>query len=225
MTMILAYTWKDKAIIMADSRESAKDDKGNMVDYNDKQEKILPVQNQLVFAHAGLRRIPYVQGGYFDLNNITEHFIDQNQDKLTNSSTKELLRGLVTTWNGTFIESFRRDPFSPRNRFSFLLARFETIDGKLMPKFNTYQSYFQGHPEYQFCGKKAVIGDDECYPIITPYVEKDTDQMTFEEALDFYLEGFGKVMEKVETIGGPIDIYVLEQDSEESYWLRRKTNA
>ncbi|EOO70359.1 hypothetical protein IIC_04801 [Bacillus cereus VD021] len=225
MTMILAYTWKDKAIIMADSRESAKNDMGDMVDYNDNQEKILPVQSHLVFAHAGLRRIPYVQGGYFDLNEVTEHFMDQNQGILTKATTEQLLRGIVTTWNGTFIESLGRDPLSARNRFSFLLARFETIDGELMPRFSTYQSYVQGHPKYKFCGEKAVIGDDECYPIITPYFNKDTEQMTFEEALAFYLEGFGKVMEKVETIGGPIDIYVLDKKSEDSYWLRRKTNA
>ncbi|MDY8161890.1 hypothetical protein [Bacillus thuringiensis] len=221
MTMVLAYTWQDKAIIMADSRESAKNDVGAMVEYNDEQEKILPVQNYMAFAHAGLRRIPDATGNYFDLNQITEYFILQNQAILTKATTKQILEGLVTMWNGTLSEQIGRNPFSLQNRFSLLLARFETIDGEQKPRFSTYQSNYQ---DFQYLGKKAVIGDDECYPIIMPYFEMDTDTMTFDDALNFYLKGYAEVIEKVETIGGPIDIYVLDENPERSYWLRRKVD-
>lgn len=72
------------------------------------------------------------------MNQITEYFLEQNPSILTEAPTEQLLSGLVATWNWAFIEYLGTDPFSVRNHFSFLLARFETIDDELMPKFSTY---------------------------------------------------------------------------------------
>ncbi len=93
------------------------------------------------------------------------------------------------------------------------------VNGQLQPKIHTYQSIFQ---EFQYNGRKAIIGDDECYPILMPYFQTDTNDWTFEKTLEFYLKGYEEVMKQVKTIGGPIDIYVLDKDPKCSYWLRRK---
>ncbi|MDL4840349.1 hypothetical protein [Aquibacillus rhizosphaerae] len=220
MTMVLAYTWKNKAVVRADSREHAHNDKGEIVSYNDDQEKIIPAQNHLVFAHAGLRKVHLGESRYFDNSQITEYFIEQNQSVLSNFTSEQLLNELVTMWNRTLREKLGRDPFSVHNRFSILFARFENDNGVSKPKIHTYQSHFQ---EFQYGGRKAIVGDDECYPIIMPYFQMDTDDWTFDETLEFYLRGFAEVTEKVETIGGEIDIFVLDENPECSHWFKRKT--
>ncbi|MEW4275373.1 hypothetical protein [Priestia megaterium] len=219
MTMVTAYTWQDRVIIMADSREHTRNNEGRMVEYNDEQEKITPVKNLLAFAEAGLRKVYRGEGCYFDMNQVTDYFIEQNEAILSKATGKQLLEGLVTMWNLTMSEKLGRNPFSINNRFSLLLAGFEVENGERKPRIHTYQSHFQ---KFQYNGNKAVIGDDGCYPIMMPYFQRDTGDMTFDQTLEFYLRGYAEVMKQVETIGGPIDIYVLEGDPKCSYWIRRK---
>lgn len=57
-----------------------------------------------------------------------------------------------------------------------------------------------------------------------PYYEEDTDNWTLKETVDFYKKGFVEVMNQVETVGGPIDIFVLDRNPEKSYWLEHKPN-
>jgi hypothetical protein len=220
MTMVVAYAWQDKIIIMADSRSSARDDNGKMLEYNDQGYKIITVQNKFAIGHAGLREISIGGGNHFELNNITEHFLDVNRHFLSKATGEQFLKGLVEMWNRTLSEKMQRDPFSLDNRFCFLMANFvENENGELNPKIHSYQSHFQ---EFQWGGNKAVIGDDAVYPIITPYFQTNTDDWTFDKVLDFYLKGFLEVMDQVETVGGPIDIYVLDANPDNSYWLERK---
>ncbi|MCE5173286.1 hypothetical protein LQV63_28945 [Paenibacillus profundus] len=89
----------------------------------------------------------------------------------------------------------------------------------MKPKIHAYQSHFQ---EFNWGGSKAIIGDDKVYPIMMSYYKTNTDDLTFEEALDFYQKGFVEVMEQVETVGGPIDIYVLDANPNNSYWQEHK---
>lgn len=222
MTMVVAYTWHDKIIMMADSRASARDDEGKMVDFTDEENKIFPVQKKIVIGHSGLRKIPKVDGTLFDLHKITEYFLEVNQNKISKLTGRQLLLGLVETWNGTFIESLGRDPFHLNNRFCFLLGTFEEDENhELKPKIQAYQSHLE--TKFNWNGTKAVIGDEGVYPIMQSYYDTNTDAWKFDEALEFYLKGFTEVMDKVETVGGPIDIYVLDLNPNQSYWLQHKT--
>ncbi|WP_131724769.1 hypothetical protein [Paenibacillus solani] len=217
MTMVIAHVWQNKIIIMADSRSSARDKDGKMLEFDDKANKIIEIQNKLFIGHAGLRKIPI--GEHFDLNEITMHFIKMNQNKLFDYSGELIFRGLVETWNRTLSEKLGRNPFDLNNRFCLLMGIFENDNGKLIPKIHSYQSHFN---EFQWGGTKAVIGDDPVYEIILPYYETDNADWTFDEIIDFYRKGFSEVMNKVETVGGPIDIFVLDEVPEKSYWLDRK---
>lgn len=220
MTMVIAYAWKDKIIMMADSRSSARDENGKMLEYDDEGDKIFPVQNKFSLGHAGLRKASIGGGNFFDLRNITEHFFNVNQHILFKATAEHLLKGLVEMWNRTLSEKLKRDPFSLDNRFCFLLGNFEENEiGELEPTIHSYQSHFN---EFQWGGTKAVIGDDAVYPIIMPYYQANTDDWTFDETLNHYQKGFAEVMEQVETVGGPINIYVLNANPDNSYWLVRK---
>ncbi|KAB2329438.1 hypothetical protein [Bacillus mesophilum] len=222
MTLIVAYTWQDKIIIMADSRSSARNDEGKMIDYSDEEYKIIPVQNKIAIGHAGLQKAYLGEGQYFNLNKITEYFIEVNQQIITEATGEQLLTGLVEMWNRTLSEKLKRNPFTLDNRFSLLLAKFEVIEGgELKPQIHAYQSHFQ---EFNWRGSKAIIGDDAVYPIMMSYYETNTDDWTFKKTLDFYLKGFEEVMEQVETVGGPIDVYVLDAIHNNSYWQKHKPN-
>jgi hypothetical protein len=191
-----------------------------MLDYNDQGYKINSVQNKFAIGHAGLRTVLLGEGNHFDLNKITEHFLTTNQHIISTVKAEHFLKGLVEMWISTLSEKMQRNPFSLDNRFCFIIANFEENEnGELKPKIHTYQSHFQ---EYQWGGNKAVIGDYAVYPIITPYYQANTDDWTFDKALDFYQKGIAEVMDQVETVGGPIDIFVLDVNPENSYWLERK---
>ena len=69
---------------------------------------------------------------------------------------------------------------------------------------------------------KTVIGDDPVYEIMLPYFHTEEKYWRFDEIIEFYSKGFLEVMTKVETVGGPIDIFVLDEIPEKSYWLERK---
>ncbi len=220
MTMVVAYTWQDKIIMMADSRESMKDNENKIIEFNDDQIKLIPVKKKVVIGHAGLLKVDQGQGQYFELNKITQHFAEVHEQLILSRPGKESLEALVRMWNEVLSQKLGRDPYSLANRFCFLLAKWEQDEeGSLVPKINTYQSHFN---EFQYGGKKAAVGDDEVYPIIAPYLDTDTDDWTFDEALDYYKKGFVEVMEKVDSVGGPIDVYVLEVNSIGSHWYNRK---
>lgn len=220
--MIVAYTWQDKIVVMADSRSSTRNNEGKMMDYSDESYKIIPIQNKIAIGHAGLEKAYLGEGHYFELKKITEHFIEVNQHIITEATGEQLLKGLVEMWNRTLSEKMGRNPFSLDNRFSLLLTKFEEIEsGELKPQIHAYQSHFK---EFNWRGNKAIIGDDPVYPIMMSYYNTNTDDWTFEEALDFYQKGFEEVMEQVETVGGPIDIYVLDENHNNSYWQKHKPN-
>ena len=230
MTMIVTYTWRNKIIMMADSRSSARNDEGKIVVIGDDSSKIIPVQNKIAIAHAGLSQVNLGEGRYFNLNQITEHFLEVNQHILLKATSEQLLTGLVEMWNGTLSDTIGRNPFDVDNRFSFLFARFEENEsGELRPQIHAYQSHVQEFnrihlQNFNWRGNKAIIGDDEVKPIMIPYYETNTDNWTFEETLDFYKKGFAEVMEQVESVGGPIDIYVLDANPNNSHWQEHKLN-
>ncbi|MFS0558583.1 hypothetical protein [Brevibacillus sp. 179-C9.3 HS] len=220
MTMVIAYTWQDKIIMMADSRESRKDSEGKIVEFNDDQTKLIPVNKKVVIGNAGLRKVYLGQGQYYDLNNITQYFVEKNEQLILMRPGKESLKALVDMWNKTLSENLGRDPYIPANSYCFLLAKWEhNEEGFLVPHINTYQSHFN---EFQYGGKYAVVGDDAVYRIIEPFFDTNTDDWTFEEVLDHYKKGYVEVMKKVDSVGGPIDVYVLEANSYGSHWYNRK---
>ncbi|CAM4025475.1 hypothetical protein L1N85_17070 [Paenibacillus alkaliterrae] len=222
MTMVIAYAWQDKVVMMADSRSSRTDKNGNVIEFEDENEKIMPVRNRFSIGHAGLRKAYLGNGEYLEMGDVTNHCLKINESTLSKLNSKQLLEGIVTTWNRTLSEKLHRNPFSLENRYCFALGSFvENETGELEPKIHTYQSHFN---EFQFGGRKAVIGDDAVYAIIKPYYEEDTDNWTLEETIEFYKKGFVEVMNQVETVGGPIDIFVLDTNPEKSYWLGRKPN-
>ena len=46
--------------------------------------------------------------------------------------------------------------------------------------------------------------------------------MTFPETIEHYKKGFLEVIDKVDTVGGFIHVYVLESDCFKSHWLDHK---
>lgn len=184
MTMVIAYAWQDKVVMMADSRSSRTDENGNMIEFEDDNEKIIPVQNWFSIGHAGLRKAYLGNGAYLEMDEVTNHFLKMNESTLSKQNGEQLLEGIVRTWNRTLSEKLQRNPLSLENRYCFALGSFvENKSGELEPKIHTYQSHFN---EFQFGGRKAVIGDDAVYPIIMPYYEEDTDNWTLKETVDFY---------------------------------------
>lgn len=220
MTMVVAYTWQDKIIMMADSRESRKDNEGKIVEFNDDQIKLISVNKKVVIGHAGIRKVYLGEDRYFDLNEITRYFVKVNEQRILSLPGEESLKELVKMWNGTLSKKLGRDPYSLNSSFCFLLAKWEqNEEGFLVPHINTYQSLFN---EFHSGAKKAAVGDDEVYPIIAPYFDINTDNCTFDEALEHYKKGYAEVIEKVDSVGGPIDVYVLEANPSGSYWHNRK---
>lgn len=223
MTMIVAYTWKNKIVMMADSRKSTRNEEGKMLEYSDKENKIIPVQNKLVIGHSGLKEVDLGCGQYFDLHQITEHFIKVNRHVISKATGQQLLTGLVEMWNRTLHEKLNRNPFSIENRFCLVIAKFEENEfGDIFPTIHTYQSHLI---DYNWDGNKVVVGDDDVYPIMMPYYKTKTDMWTFEDTLSFYKKGYKEVIDTIETVGGPIDIYVLEKNPDYSYWLEHKKNT
>lgn len=223
MTMIIAYAWQDKVVMMADSRSSRTNKNGNVIEFEDDNEKIITVQNRFSIGQAGLRKAYLGNGEYLEMDDVTNYFLNINESTLSKLNGKQLLEGIVMTWNRTLSEKLRRNPFSLENRYSFAWGSFiENETGELEPKIHTYQSHFN---EFQFNGRKTVIGDDAVYAFIMPYYEEDTDNWTLEETVEFYKKGFVEVMNQVQTVGGPIDIFVLDRNPEKSYWLERKPNS
>lgn len=216
MTMLIAYTWQDKIVMMADSRSSAKDSEGKMVDFYDEATKIFPFSKRLVIGHSGLRRISIGGGQYVDLMKIIEHYLNVNQHTLPNISGEEALTGLIEMWNGTLREKFGREPNSLDSMYSLLLCKWEEVaPGRVSPTVYSYQSQFGDIQT----SKGAVAGDEEVYPIITPYFETSIENMTFTETIEHYKKGFLEVIDKVDTVGGFIHVYVLESDCFKSHWL------
>ncbi|PLT30507.1 hypothetical protein [Peribacillus deserti] len=216
MTMLIAYTWNDKIVMMADSRSSAKDSEGKMVDFNDKATKIFPFNKRMVIGHSGLRKISVGGGQYVDLMQIIEHYLKIHQQILPTISGEEALKGLIKMWNGILSEKFGRQPTSVDAMYTLLLCKWEEVEpGRVLPKVYSYQSQFGDI----HTSKGAVAGDEEVYPIIIPYFESNIENMTFTASVEHFKKGFLEVIDKVDTVGGFIHVYVLESDSFKSHWL------
>ncbi|MCQ6520780.1 MULTISPECIES: hypothetical protein [Bacillus] len=211
MTMVIAYVWKDKIVMMADSRISRQNNKGEVIEYSDDSIKIVPLNRRGVIGHSGTRKLP-TKEGYFDLIQITHKFVGDNQHISRSCTAKEAIEELGTLWNDT-LKGFG-DQTGDVN-FCLLLGKWEERLGRMYPMLYSYSS---PNDKYTFF-TKGCIGDSEINPIMEQYFNKDLDGMDFEETINHFKKGFSEVINNnVETVGGFIHVYVLEANEIGSRW-------
>lgn len=215
MTMLVSYVWNDRIVIMADSRSTLKENQV-AISFSDTTLKIYPFLNRGVIATSGLSKIQLNDENYFPISAIIENFISVNKKVLKRSTGKQIISSLVETINNNLITNFNRDPKDLNNRITLLVGIFDYENDLAYPRIYKYQSNFEGI-DYT---DKIVSGDDEVYPIIQPYFNEDIKSLTFEESIEHFKEGFTEVIKTVETVGGPINIYILQQGR--GYWYDRK---
>lgn len=215
MTMVIAYVWKDKIVMMADSRISRQNDKGEVIEYSDDSIKIVPLNRRGVIGHSGTRKLP-TKEGYFDLIKITQHFVSDNQHISRSCTAKEAIEGLAFLWNDTLKDfGYQTGDLD----FCLLLGKWEERSGRMYPMLYNYSSQ---NDECTFF-TKGCIGDPEIHPIIEPYFNKDINDMEFEETIYHFKKGFSEVIDNnVETVGGFIHVYVLEANEIGSHWRDRR---
>ncbi|MGG4467215.1 hypothetical protein ABER68_04150 [Paenibacillus alvei] len=218
MTMILAYIWNDKIVTMADSRASKRDHDGKMIYKEDNSIKIKPISKRFVVAHSGLYKVHRGNEQYANLYDITDLFIERNQNNLSTCNGIDLFEGLVDSWNQS-LERLGKDPYSINNRFSFFFSEWENVDGLLFPRIHAYQSH---KGEFNVATESAVAGDEEIYPLIKPYLKVRVEEMTLEESIEYFKKGYEEVCSKVDTVGGFIHVHILDANPLKSYWFSRK---
>ncbi|MDA1811847.1 hypothetical protein H0911_06905 [Bacillus sp. HSTU-bmb18] len=211
MTMVIAYVWKDKIVMMADSRISKQNDVGEVVEHSDDSIKIIPLNRRGIIGHSGARKLP-TKEGYFDLIRITQHFVSDNQNIAHSCTAEETLERLVSVWKDTLGNSGCQ---SDDVDFCLLLGKWEERSGYMYPMLYSYSSQ---NNRLTPNGTKGCIGDPEIIAIIEPYFNKDLDGMSFEETINYFKQGFSEVISSVETVGGFIHVYVLAAREIESHW-------
>ncbi|MDA1528497.1 hypothetical protein [Bacillus cereus group sp. TH260-2LC] len=211
MTMVIAYVWKDKIVMMADSRISRQNNKGEVMEYRDDSIKIVPLNRRSVIGHSGTRKLP-AKEGYFDLLQITQKFVDDNQHISRSCTAREAIEELAILWNET-LKNFE-DQIGDVN-FCLLLGKWEERSGRMYPMLYNYSSQNDKYKSFT----KGCIGDPEIHPIMAPYFNKDLDGMDFEETINHFKKGFSEVIDSnVETVGGFIHVYVLDANEIGSRW-------
>lgn len=101
MTMVIAFSWKDKIVVMADSRISSKNN-NKVTEYIDDRIKIYPVDNRFVISNTGTSKIWLKnKGTYLDVKDVINHFIKLNveENRFNKLTGKAILKGLIETWN------------------------------------------------------------------------------------------------------------------------------
>ncbi len=213
MTMVLSYVWHDKIVMMADSRLSRYNAAGNF-EYFDDRVKIHRGDG-LVIGTSGLGKAVIRngdEGKVLEVEKLVTHFFNQNNSGLAHLSGKVIVEGLVDTWNRTLKQSLGvRLKDHP---VCFMLARWEN---GLNPMIYTCESTSKQTSATSFGG---VIGDEQVQPIVAPYFVEDLIiSMTFEDTIEHFKQAYAEVISKVETVGGKINVYVLDRDPQQSKWL------
>jgi hypothetical protein len=213
MTMVLSYVWQDKIVIMADSRMSRYDKEGNFEHFDDRV-KIHPSE-QVVIGNSGLAKAVIREGDkgkILEVEKMITYFFNVNKGRLSNQPGKVIIEGLVDVWNGTLKQSLGVKPED--HPACFMLARWENGS---KPMIYSCESTDRQTNWTSFGG---VIGDDPIKPIIAPYFNDNLiSGMTFEETIHHFKRAYEEVCSKVETVGGKVKIYVLDQDPTQSKWL------
>jgi hypothetical protein len=162
MTMVLSYVWRDKIVMMADSRISRFDSKG-IFEYFDNRVKIHPAEN-LVIGNSGLGKA-IVSGKVLEVEKVIAEFIDQNKDRFPFLQGKIIVEGLVQKWNATLEHSLGINPAD--HPASFMFARWEN---GYNPKIYSCEST-RGTAAWTSFG--GIIGDEANGPIVAPYFKED----------------------------------------------------
>ncbi|RUS44556.1 hypothetical protein [Cohnella sp. AR92] len=213
MTMVLSYVWQDKIVMMADSRMSRYDKDGNF-EHIDDRVKIHPSE-QLVIGNSGMAKAMIRNGDtgkILEVEQLITHFFSINKGRLSTQPGKVIIGALVDTWNNTLKEKMGIKPED--HPVCFMLARWENGS---KPMIYTCESIGRQVNWTSFGG---AVGDPPMNPIIVPYFNEDlVNSMTFEETIQHFKRCYEEVSSKVETIGGQVRIYVLDQDPAQSQWL------
>lgn len=207
--MIIAFSWKEKIVVMADSRISKKSD-DKVIEFHDDRVKIVPINGKIVISHSGTTKIPLGNSNHLDVSDVINHYIKINEERLESIDGKIALEGLIDCWNKT-LSQINLNPHD--YDVNFLLCEWKN---KVTPKIYGYNS------ETNKINKGSqVLGDDEAMPIIYPYVKTDIDDMTFEQVIRHFMNGYSAVMRRLDTVGGDIHIYELNQDPRLSKWINK----
>lgn len=228
MTLTLAYIFHDKfsgehkIVVMADSRESKVNRGGEMLDHRDDAEKIIPFDRRLVIGKSGLTSFNIGDKPFYT-NEIVEHFFNQNQNRLHNVMGKEILGGLVQTWNETLTAEKKKALGIIESNFALLLCKWEEdTPGRVIPKIHSYNSIIETIDTMSGGGGTA-IGEIEAQHIIAPYFDfEKISEMSFDESIKHFKKGYAEVMDKVDTVGGHVSVYTLGPNRFQSRWHSRK---
>jgi hypothetical protein len=209
MSMVIAFSWKDKIVVMADSRISRKKE-GKVTEFIDDRIKIHPVKERFVICNTGTSKLWLGnKGTYLDINEVINHFIKLNDEIFINQSGETILKGLVKCWNCTL----EHEGIVPNDYdVKFIVCNWEN---SLFPRIYSYSS-----SENKIIEGSQVAGDDEVMNIIYPYVKTDLDDMSFKEILQHFETGYSNVMKRVDTVGGKVRVYELNQTPSLSKWVK-----
>lgn len=216
MTLLVSFVWKDKIIMMADSRISKKDNSGTICDYKDNSIKIVPYNNTIVIGRSGLSNYSDNTINGLDTSKITKHFLDSNTHiDFANSKSDEIFKGLVDTWKSTLSQIPTFDPRDESTAYNLVLAKWDKEPSILTPMIHTYSSLENRIRS----ATGAVIGDDEAIEIIKSYCNPDLySNLDFEDVIQHFKKGFQEVTAGVKSVGGFIYTYILEASDQESRW-------
>ncbi len=210
--MVIAFSWKDKIIVMADSRISRQSD-SKVTEFYDDRVKIYPVNGNLLISQSGATIIRLdEQGNFLDVSDVISDFVKMNgnREQLVAVEGESAIRDLIDYWNKILL----KNDLDPNNYdVNFLLCGW--MNG-VTPAIYCYSSETNKIDE-----GNRVIGDKEALKIIYPYIQEDLENKTFEEVLRHYKHGFNKVIQHVETVGGDLHIYELNQNPKLSKWISR----
>jgi hypothetical protein len=213
MTMVLSYVWQNKIVIMADSRRSTIDSEGKFVHFDD-QLKIHPYM-QLVIGSSGLAKAVIREGDkgkVLEIHKLIEHFLNNNKDSLIFLPGQTIVEGLVDTWNVTLTHSLGLKPED--HLANFMVCRWENE-----PQIYVCHSH---NRQTRTATIGAIIGDDEAARIAGNYFVANLNSMKFEETIDHFKQAYEQVRINVKTVGGPINIFVLDKNHSETGWLEKE---
>ncbi|MGE7713239.1 hypothetical protein [Priestia megaterium] len=126
---------------------------------------------------------------------------------------KIVLNGLIDCWNKTLLQ-LNLNPYN--YKINFLLCKWKNQD---TPKIYCYSSESKSIEE-----GSQVSGDNEAMPIISPYLKTNIEDMSFEQVICHFKDGYSAVTRKLNTVGGEIHIYELNQDYRSSKWIDRPSH-
>lgn len=208
MTMVLAYVWHDKIVMMADSRRSGYDSEGKP-DVVDDCVKIHPAE-QLIIGTSGRAQAQFGEK-IFKAPEVVEHFFKDNKDRLSFDNGQAIIERLVRLWNLTLLNLGQE---LGKHVACFMLCKWENGNEPRVYSCRTNSGQSDVSPH------GGIIGDDEAIAIARPLVKLDEElmNMTLEETINYYTGVFAAVSARVKTVGGPVVVYVLGQHPTDTGW-------